>query len=478
MSFRDPGGTLQFVGGTPFRFVRDSHASELRAFLDSAIAQEWHAKGALVGSTELTPADIDALSDEPAFRVRDESGSWAGIWRHERISFSSFADEWAPGMLHRAGTLTLQLAKDLLEYGYGLKDASPANVLFRGVQPVFVDLLSIERRVPTDPLWLPYAQFVRMFLLPLLVNKHTGLPLRAAYSAGREGMEPEVARALLPLGVRLHGPGLWHVTLPTLVSGWGSSVADGASSRRSVPADQAKFTLGRLFLSLQRALDSVRPAEKQQSSWTGYVAEHHTADYLDAKRALVTAVLETVQPTTVLDVGCTTGELALIAAAKGARVVGIDSDPQVVELLFRRLATDNTNILPLVVDMAAPTPGRGWLNAESPPFLERASGSFDLVLAMAVVHHLIATNGIPLARILALLARLTRDAVVLEFVPPSDPLFRRLVRGREHLCAGLTQASFERACGEYFEVAKTEPLPSGDRVAYVLRKKRAMRDGD
>jgi SAM-dependent methyltransferase len=471
VSFRDPGGALRFVNGTPLRFVRDSHASDLRAFLGSSTARQWHETGALVGTTELTESEIDALSTDANFRGTYASESWAGIWRHERIFFPSFAEEWTPGMLHRAGTLTLQLAADLLNDGYGLKDATPANILFRGAQPVFVDLLSIEKRDPMDPLWLPYAQFVRMFLLPLLVNKRTKLPLRAVLSVGREGLEPEAAHALLPLGARLLGAGLWHITLPMLVGGSSSILADGAPPKRSVPAGQAKFVLERLFSSLQRALDNVRPANDQHSSWTAYTTDHHSAEYFDAKRALVASAVEAIQPKTVLDIGCNTGELALIAAAKGADVVGIDSDPQVVERLFGRLAPDKLKILPLMVDMAAPTPARGWMNEESPSFLERAEGSFDLVLAMAVIHHLIATNGIPLARVLRLFALLTRDGVALEFVPPSDPLFRRLSRGRDHLYTGLTRSSFERACERHFEVLKAEPLPSGDRVAYLLRKR-------
>ena len=471
VSFRDPGGALRFVNGTPLRFVRESHAEDLRAFLASNTARQWHERGALVSSTELTPGDIADLSADTAFRTSFESESWAGVWQHERIFFPSSVEEWTPGMLYRAGSLTLELATDLLNDGYGLKDATPANVLYRGAQPVFVDLLSIEKRDTTDPLWLPYAQFVRMFLLPLLVNKHTKLPLRAAFSVGREGLEPEAARALLPLGARLHGSGLWHVTLPTLVGGSRAATTDAAPPKRSVPAEQAKFVLKRLFASLQRALDDVRPAAEQHSSWTGYVTDHHSPEYFDAKRALVASAVDLVQPRTVLDIGCNTGELALIAAAQGAEVVGIDNDAQVVERLFLRLATDRKKILPLVVDMAAPTPGRGWMNEESPAFLDRATGSFDLVLAMAVIHHLIATNGIPLAGVLKLFAQLTRDGVALEFVPPSDPLFRRLARGRDHLYTNLTRSSFERACEQHFDIMKSEPLPSGERIAYVLRKR-------
>ena len=47
-------------------------------------------------------------------------------------------------MLHAAGALTLELAQGALEEGFGLKDATPYNVLFRGSRPVFVDVLSFE----------------------------------------------------------------------------------------------------------------------------------------------------------------------------------------------------------------------------------------------------------------------------------------------------------------------------------------------
>ena len=56
----------------------------------------------------------------------------AGVWEHERIPFPSFPYEWPPEMLEAAGSLTLDLAEAALEEGFGLKDATPYNVLFRG----------------------------------------------------------------------------------------------------------------------------------------------------------------------------------------------------------------------------------------------------------------------------------------------------------------------------------------------------------
>ncbi|MEO5815177.1 MAG: class I SAM-dependent methyltransferase [Gemmatimonadaceae bacterium] len=416
--------------------------------------------------------EIASFGTDPAFAAIYGTERWAGIWRHERIFFPAPVEEWTPGMLHAAGCVTLSLALELLESGKGLKDATPANVLFRGSQPVFIDLLSIERRDATDPLWLPYAQFVRTFLLPLLVNKATKLPLRAAFSVGREGLEPEMARNLLPLGARLHGAGLWLVTAPTLLSRSGASPGTNAPPKRSVPPGQAKFVLRRLFTQLRQSLDAVSPADAPRSSWTDYVEAFHSPEYFDAKRALVASAVDLVRPVTVLDIGSNTGELSIVAAAKGAHVVAIDNDAEVVQRLFRRASDERLNILPLVVDMAAPTPGRGWMNGESSSFLSRAEHSFDLVLALAVIHHLIATNGIPLPRVIDMFADLTRDAVALEFVPPTDPLFRRLARGRDSLYESLTRSSFESACERRFEIVRAEALPSGERMGYVLRKRR------
>lgn len=452
--------------------MRASHASEMRSFLGSPTAGDWESKGALVASSELGPLEIEALKHDPGFATAYEQEVWGGVWRHDRVFFPSSAEEWSPGMLQRAGALTLNLAIELLGEGRGLKDATPGNILFRGSKPVFIDMLSIERRDPTDPLWLPYAQFVRTFLLPLLVTRETRLPLKAIFNVGREGIEPEVARDLIPVTRRLAGPGLWQVTIATMLSrSAGGRARSTAPARRSVNRDQAAYVLKRLLRGLYTSLDKAGSTHLSMSSWTEYVEDHHSRAYFDAKRAFVASAVDEMQPRTVLDIGCNTGELSVIAAQHGAEVVAIDNDPQVVERVFQRASADKLNILPLVVDIASPTPARGWMNRELPSFLDRATGAFDQVLAMAVIHHLLATNGIPLLDVVDLLARLTRRSVALEFVPPTDPLFRQIARGRDYLYEKLTQATFEAALGSRFEIVRAQPLPSGDRVGYVLRKR-------
>jgi hypothetical protein len=166
ISFRDPDGRLLLIDDRVLRIVNKTGAANLNAFLASAVAKQFVAAGQLA-RTGLPGAESVRLLSEYLQHESGRDEAPEAVFEHERIAFPSYPYEWAPEMLYRAGRLTLDLAESVLNEGFGLKDATPYNVLFRGPEPVFVDLLSFERRDPRDPVWKPYAQFARAFLLPL-----------------------------------------------------------------------------------------------------------------------------------------------------------------------------------------------------------------------------------------------------------------------------------------------------------------------
>jgi len=173
----------------------------------------------------------------------------------------------------------------------------------------------------------------------------------------------------------------------------------------------------------------------------------------------------------VLDVGCNTGHFSFIAARAGASVVAIDSDPVVTGQVWRDARAERLDVLPLILNLARPSPAMGWRNAECPSFLDRARGAFDAVLMLAVLHHMLVTERVPLPDILNLAAELTKDLLVIEWIEPEDSMFRRLTRGREELHKNLNTAYFERVCGERFDIVRCMRIPGGARSLYALRKK-------
>ncbi len=251
-------------------------------------------------------------------------------------------------MLWAAGRLTLDVAIASLADGYGLKDATPSNVLFRGSEPVFIDALSFERRNPGDPIWVPMAQFIRTFLLPLLVNRRWGLCLADVFITHRDGLEPEDAyRFCGPL--EQFCPGLLTlVTIPAWLSRKANHGASQIYKQQILPdTEKALFIIESAFKRLSRSLDSVRPADHGKSTWSDYMATHSYDDpAFAAKEKFVSDALTQFKPRRVLDAGANTGHFSVLAAQSGAEVVAIDFDPVCVGQIFMKARDKELDILP------------------------------------------------------------------------------------------------------------------------------------
>jgi 2-polyprenyl-3-methyl-5-hydroxy-6-metoxy-1,4-benzoquinol methylase len=450
------------------RVITDpSAAAALPSLLQLPAVGQATAAGQLV-SSRIVPQDewADLLAAE------ERAGAQL-ILEHERVPFPSFPYEWPAEMLHAAGRLTLDLALALLEAGHGLKDATPYNVLFRGPRPVFVDLCSIEARDPDDYTWLAHAQFARTFLLPLLAHRDLGLSLSSLFLAARDGLEPEALYRMVGRLRRLTPPYLGLVALPTwLARSAQKREATLYQQKRGGNPERSRFILAATLKRQRRTLDRLAPTGMRASAWSGYMqgALSYSDSAFKQKEAFVEQALRERRAARVLDVGCNTGHFSRLAALSGAGVVAIDSDPAVVGEVWRRAAAEGLDILPLVIDLARPSAGIGWRNAECAPFLERGGSHFDLVLMLAVVHHLVVTDRIPLAEIVDLVAELTSDRALIEYVGPGDPCFRRIARGRDSLHAALSAETFETAFRRRFRIERSEPVQGSDRRLYLMTR--------
>jgi SAM-dependent methyltransferase len=473
-SFRDPGGSLFRFAGRILRAVNSSGSGDLEAYLHSPHVQRLRESGSAVGVIPLDQAEQARMLSNARVRALWDGIQATQLLEHEAIPFPSFPYEWAPEMLFAAAKLTIEMAMGLIGEGLGLKDATPLNILFRGPKPVFIDALSVERREPGDARWLAYAQFVRTFLLPLAMNKEFGLRMDQVFLAARDGVEPEEIYRLLKPWQRLKRPYFGLVTMPRLLGERRrGSRPDLYKRRLDADPERALFVMTRVLSGLDKALRRVSPPAGVQSDWSNYMDgnNNYSTEQFRFKEKFVSSMLSAHRPPVVLDVGCNNGHFSAMAARNGASVVAIDYDPVVVGQVWRTASAENLNILPLVVNLTRPTPSIGWMNREWPSFLSRATGHFDCVLMLAVLHHMLVTERIPLPSVINLAADLTRHLLVLEYVGPSDSMFQRLARGREALHASLCPEQLEAACLPRFEILRRDPVPGADRILYLLAKK-------
>jgi SAM-dependent methyltransferase len=473
-SFRDPSGTVLLSSGRVFRRVYNSAAVETDEFLRSQLAIDLIGEGKLVGTREIADEELRSGCGPSQFSIPDSFGSSGRTFEHDRVWFASFPYEWPPEMLFSAGELTLDIAEASVQHGYGLKDATPYNVLFRSSKPVFVDILSFELRDPGDFIWLPYGQFVRMFLLPLLLQKHLGIGLDQLFTMRAHGLEPEEVYGQFGWRHRLRPPLLTEVSIPTWLRTRGEQAGRNPYAKRTTSnPEKARFILSSQLRRLRRALRKARPEISRNSNWASYMRSlSYSEEEFHKKHVLVERAANEIRPQATLDVGCNTGHFSAIAAKAGSRVVALDIDPVVVGKTWRRALDEDLDILPLVVNLARPTPATGWRNSEYPSFLSRASGSFDLVLMLATLHHLLVTERIPLGEIVDLISELTTGYVVIEYVAKEDPMFQQITRGRAHLHDDFTREVFEKTCSQHFSIIRSEPVKGDLRILYLLRKKR------
>ena len=384
-----------------------------------------------------------------------------------RIGFISYPYEWAFSQLREAALLTLELQSRALDAGMRLKDASAYNIQFDAGRPILIDSLSFELADATEP-WPAYRQFCEHFLAPLALmaqrDVRCGLMLRDFI----DGIPLDLAAGLLPGRSRLNLGLSAHVHL--------HAGAQRRAAKAPPPVDGADRPARRMSATGQRALlDSLRRTVsglrwEPSGHWAGYATTTSYSDAATASKAeIVRDMLAEVGGASAWDVGANTGVYSAMAAEAGYRVIAWDQDAGSVEAHWRRVRGDgNPAILPLVLDLANPSPAIGWALEERASFLERDSP--DLVMALALVHHLAIGNNVPLEAVARLFARMAPMAIV-EFVPKEDPMTRRLLAARRDIFGHYTIDGFRAAFERSFEIVREAPITDSPRTLFLLRRR-------
>ena len=391
------------------------------------------------------------------------------VLRHERVPFVSYPYEWTFSMLRDAALLQLDLTLAALGHKLMVKDATPYNVQFVGARPVFIDVGSFER-LRADELWVGYRQFCMNYLFPLLLQSHRNVAFQPWLRGSIDGIAATEFRGLTSLRDRLRRGYFANVFLQARLDRRADTVVGVAAPRRALSPEVATRVIESNVTKMRRLIMRLR-WDPPRGEWVRYGSDNsYTAADAARKDAFVRAAVDTRDWSLAWDLGCNNGRHARIAATRAAHVVAVDADPGTVELLYRDLrAEGDTAILPLTVNLADPSPGLGWRGQERSPLPDR--GQPDLVLALALVHHLAIGNNVPLASVIDWFASLGA-ALVVEFPTREDPMVQSLLaRKRRDLHGDYDLAVFEHHLTEAFDIQSQETLESGTRVLYFATPK-------
>lgn len=370
----DRNGLLFSENERIYRALQGEGALVVQSLLDDPDSAELFAKGLV----RFWQADVEVESFELVVEA-------------ERVPRVTYPTEWSTEMLRASAVMLARLASALADRGIGIKDPHPWNVLFDATRAIFVDLGSLVMAPTPTPGWR--REFRRDLISPLrlhdlglhaiadrVVQEHPTGPIKSVLD--RKALRATVLNKADRLALRRSSPVVFYDRLAAYCEGLDAS---------GTPMDWSEY--------------DQKPAPVGDVS--GY----------NAKQTAVHDFLLTMTPTTVLDLAANQGWYSELAVGMGHSVIATDIDDKAVGALFRRAEREHLDVLPLRLDLLWPRGSYGLGLAYSGPY-ERIRS--EVVLALAVLHHLVRNNHITFLAFAQVLDRVADRAAIVEFIPRND----------------------------------------------------------
>lgn len=347
------------------------------------------------------------------------------LW-HEKIPAPSLPAEWSFSMLQDAAKAILMVNIIARRYGYQTIDAHGFNVLFRRGKPLYVDIgsfVKIEKDFNcSKPGWRPYHEFMRFFYGPLKMWGH-GEPFFARHALHGIQM-PMVSywRHRHPL-LRFFPASLLskfekfyykYKALNTIAMESFLQMASTSELQkrvaRLIQGLAKKKMLWFSSVNLERLHKKIDRMKRPRipSPWENY----HDEAALGKRFTSITDRIKQYDIKNVLDMAGNAGFLSRHIALHTPvdYVVCADYDENAIDTLYQRMKEEQLNVCPTVLSFAASVS-----DSKLPNATQRLK--CDAVLALAITHHLLLTQGLTVSFIFERLKSYSKRYVFVEFMP-------------------------------------------------------------
>jgi hypothetical protein len=226
-------------------------------------------------------------------------------------------------------------------------------------------------------------------------------------------------------------------------------------------------------MALVESLEAAVKKLSWKSTSTEWADYYNITNYTDAafehKRELLDRWISDRKPGLVWDMGANMGLFSRVASDKAFFTVSSDVDPAAVEQNYlQQKSKQEKDILPLLIDLTNPSPDLGWANRERDSFVAR--GPADLVMALALIHHLAISNNVPLPQLADFFAGIGRSLII-EFIPKSDSQVQKLLVTRADIFPNYIVEQFEMSFSKRFRILEKSPVRQSERILYLMEAK-------
>lgn len=400
----DPVCKLFFHEDRIYRAINEAYEAQVRQMFDSGMMRELTEQQLFV-NTWISDTRIEGFNL---------------VLEHEKIEFWNYPYEWSFTMLKDAARVVLDVNKIAIKYGFELFDVHAYNMVFDMSTPKYIDFGSF---FPIDEKngkgWSGYLHFYNGFYMPLYLFTKGFSDLSESIFLFYGYFNEKDFFLLRNKYLRLLGMGITNQVFNLyyksrrLANARHFKVVDKFGSHK-----YSKYILGfkknmQGKYSLKRGYRLINGLKSSNfdSYWKDY---HNEIDPKTDHRFLTIANLIKTKFTdanSLIELASNQGKFAnfVLENSQIQKVIATDYDKNAVDTMYKNYKDKNT-ILPLVYDFVRPNGRRVDKNIET-----RIKA--DVVMALAVTHHLVLTQEIPLRSIFKVMEQLTNKYVIVEFMP-------------------------------------------------------------
>ncbi len=449
ISYRDTAARVVKKESNYYRYIFHEYKAEYDHLMDSGLYSELTKKGLLIEHQE-----IELDTDDPKVYK---------LLYPTQIPFQSYPFEWSYIQWKKAILAYLRINKIALAYRMILKDATPYNFYLSGGNAVMFDTSSFMFFKENDS-WIAYRQFCEEFLSPLTLMHYNGGEWSKLTMANLRGMPLSFVSKQLPIKSWFNLTTLLHIHIHSKYSG--HNLVQGTETKKN-----KGFTLEKLKSLQKMIFRSIYSWEKPyqfKNHWSNYYQNDiESPKYLRDKEITIRKWLEIIKPKSILDIGANTGKFSFIAAEYSEKVISIDQDTECIEYIEKQIKSiNNKKIFTLIVNLTEPSPKLGFMNGESEYLKKRINT--DLVLALALIHHLYFKKHLSFHQIIMLLSEFNSKYLIVEFVNKSDEKIKMLRINNKINVDKYNENEFMKVLNVKYTILESKKIEDSDRTIYLL----------
>ncbi len=407
LSIADESGYVYFIDGHVYRHVKSNASHHFSSLFENGLIARLEAK-------QLIPkTNIHSRNPDNSLELE-----------HEKITPLIFPFEWSPEMLRAAALTVLEVNTICNSFGFELKDAHPFNLAYNGSKFLYLDIGSIIMRKGITS-WAAYEEFLRCYYYPLLSYEkgYTNFFRRSFLCEKGIPIEEQILihhKIALLLGIKYSKKLITNLNYIKNIDRFSEDRIHQRFHNKSLHKIVSLFQKFRFPFKgynpdkLKRMIQKV--SVRKQTTWSDYQTRNWTNySQIETDKSIrssyIIDLVKKTQPKTILDLAGNQGALSNILANEPFidYVICADKDEQAIDSLF--LSSDKRpNVFPATVNFM----GDAWqcITMENTRRIR-----CELVLALALTHHLILSNGYSMDAVIDQIISLSSKYVIIEFMP-------------------------------------------------------------